>query len=39
LATRDRHAFYARYGFAALAEPELFMELCPQRPAPTRSQA
>ena len=33
LATRDRHGFYARYGFTALAEPELFMELCPQRPA------
>jgi GNAT superfamily N-acetyltransferase len=33
LATRDRHGFYARYGFTALAQPELFMELCPQRPA------
>ena len=39
LATRGRQAFYARYGFAALAEPELFMELCPQRPAPTRTHA
>ena len=32
LATRDRHGLYARYGFTALAEPEIFMELCPGRP-------
>jgi GNAT superfamily N-acetyltransferase len=31
LATRDRHGLYARYGFTPLAEPELFMELCPRR--------
>jgi GNAT superfamily N-acetyltransferase len=39
LATQDRHGFYARYGFTALAEPERFMELCPQRPASARSSA
>ncbi|HXV24419.1 MAG TPA: GNAT family N-acetyltransferase [Alphaproteobacteria bacterium] len=31
LATRDRHGLYSRYGFTRLAEPELFMELCPRR--------
>lgn len=31
LATRNRHGLYARYGFTALAEPEIFMELCPER--------
>ena len=29
LATRDRHGLYARFGFAAPAEPEILMELRP----------
>jgi GNAT superfamily N-acetyltransferase len=30
LATRDRHGLYARYGFTPLAEPDIFMERCPE---------
>jgi GNAT superfamily N-acetyltransferase len=39
LATRDRHGLYARYGFTALAEPQLFMELCPQCPSDAKRVA
>ncbi len=39
LATRDRHGLYARYGFTPLAEPELFMELCPRRQSGTAPAA
>ena len=38
LATRDGQGLYARYGFTPLAEPHMFMELCPER-SPEVSQA
>lgn len=33
LATRSLHGFYARYGFTAASEPDLYMEIRPERPA------
>jgi len=38
LSTRDGQGLYARYGFTPLAEPDMFMELCPER-SPEASQA